>query len=98
MKRKSGYLHEVYSFLGRNIISIIDTGGPMQMSVTNNIENVIEEIEYKEQIDAKQYMIVYRDSDGTWDGWDEKKHDFISLNCKDVDDAVRKYISKQIEL
>lgn len=38
------------------------------MSVTNDIEAVVHDIEEEEQIHAKDMKIVYKDSEGVWDG------------------------------
>jgi hypothetical protein len=34
-------------------------------------------------------IIVYRDSDGRWDGWNNSTKDFIALNGKDSEDSIR---------
>ena len=80
---------------GRNIVSIIDLDLGNK-SVTNDIENVVEKISLSENINLDSYMIVYRDSEGKWDGWDSVTKDFIALSADTYDEAVRKYILKQI--
>lgn len=61
------------------LLAIVDKnlGG---MSVTNNIENVVDEIANVEQINPEDYQIVYRDSQGEWDGWNHKTQEFIFLS------------------
>nr|DAL85241.1 MAG TPA: hypothetical protein [Caudoviricetes sp.] len=52
---------------GRNIIIIedLDAGG---MSVTNNIEHVVPEAAERLGVNYCDAIIIYRDSDGTYDG------------------------------
>lgn len=63
------------------VISIIDLdqGG---VSVTNDIENVIAEIVYKENIDPIKYKIIYRDSAGFWDGYRFLEEEFVHIGVK----------------
>lgn len=70
----SNYTHEILD----NIIIIedLDLGN---LSVTNNIENVLEEIANKHQIDLNDHKIIYADSIGLWDGYDYKNRHFIPL-------------------
>lgn len=67
---KSDYTYEMQSHQGYAILVIedLDQGG---MSVTNNIENVVEEISLMEQvkITPDSHIIIYLDSDGLWTGW-----------------------------
>lgn len=72
------------------IISITDLNLG-NMSVTNNIENVVKAIGKREAIDMTQYMIVYCDSEGRWDGWDARTNQFVAFGAKSYDDAVNKY-------
>ena len=56
------------------IIYIIDEDKG-NMSVTNDMENVLRDIESAEGCQLRDYIIVYRDSDGRWDrvvGWPDK--------------------------
>ncbi len=91
---KSDFEHEVD--FARKIISIedLDMG---KMSVTNNIENIVDYISKADNIDPTQYMIVYRDSEGRWDGWDHGKHQFIHLGASTCDEAVEKYHGKMVK-
>ncbi len=47
------------------------------MSVTNDIENVVASISQKENIDPKGHLIIYMDSEGRWDGWDATREEFF---------------------
>lgn len=50
------------------------------MSVTNDIENVLEEIcSHHAGLKLTDCAVCYRDTDGRWDGWDTKTNDFISF-------------------
>lgn len=62
------------------VITIIDNNTGYE-SVTNDIKNVILDIERIEGIDAQEYKVIYRDSELTWDGWDTKEKQFILLNA-----------------
>jgi len=54
-----------------NRIKIVDLNSG-KASVTNDIENVLRKIEAWHQGSIAGYQIMYRDSDGYWDGieWD----------------------------
>ena len=56
---KSNYIYEVGDTLVK--ITDLDSGG---MSVTNNAENVLTEIQTKNDIKEKE--IIYKDSEGEW--------------------------------
>ena len=58
------------------------------VSVTNDIENVIAEICRLEKIDKEQFMIVYRDSSGQWDGFDTTTDEFVILGMDEWYDAI----------
>ena len=59
-------------------ITDLDLG---KKSVTNDIENVLRKIEYWHQGPIKGYRIMYRDSEGIWDGvhWDGNQATFLYL-------------------
>lgn len=73
---KSDYDYTIHT--EEKTLSIVDLDRG-NMSVTNDIENVVTEIAEFEQIDPAEYKIVYRDSQGCWDGWNHKKKSFIHL-------------------
>ena len=68
-----------YSISG-NVISIVDLNLGNR-SVTNDIENVLRKIEHYHQASIVPYNIIYRDSEGIWDGitWDGKRASFFAL-------------------
>jgi hypothetical protein len=64
-----------------------------RMSVTNCIEDVVEEISKTLNVDPVNWKIIYRDSDGIWDGWNHANYKFISLNEKSLTQAIIRYES-----
>jgi len=62
-----------------------------RMSVTNCIEDVINEIAENENINPSDYMIIYRDSTSWWDGWIHDKYEFVSLACGTPQAAFDKF-------
>ena len=92
---KPDYVYQVADFHGRNVIAIVDMNLG-NMSVTNGIEQVVEDIAREKQIEPHHYMIVYCDSEAVWDGWDPVTSEFIPLNTQTWEQAVDKYISLQL--
>lgn len=93
---KSTYTYQIIEAQGRNVISITDLDAGR--TVTNNIENVLAEIAKAEKIHVEDYMIVYRDTALIWDGYDAKAHTFIPLQKKTEDEAIRRYIERQLNI
>jgi len=77
MKRKSraDFAHKLGTINGFKVLLIVDLDMG-HMSVTNDIENVVDDIAFAENINPKDYLIAYRDSEGDWDGWDAKTNSF----------------------
>lgn len=73
------------------IIQDLDYG---RMSVTNDIENVVEFIRTNPEMPKPDInaLYIYMDSEGTWDGWDPENEAFVSLNAKDPQSAKEKII------
>lgn len=85
---KSDYTYKVTE----NIISIIDLdkGG---LSVTNDIENIIQDL--RNIIgDLSGYAIIYRDSMGIWDGIriEGETINFYSLNETEYEKATQRLL------
>lgn len=57
-------------------------------SLTNDIENVAEEISKNETLDLKEYKVIYRDSQGLWDGYNPFNNRFIILRIKGKMQAI----------
>jgi hypothetical protein len=81
LRVQSNYTYEVRKIRKHLFLCIEDLnkGGK---SVTNNIHNIVLEISRKHPLDQFEYLIIYHDSTGIWDGYDFAKHQFISLNQK----------------
>lgn len=56
----------VYKFIGK--VVVIDDLNDGGMSVTNDIENVIDEICIKENINDLNFVWIYKDNTGNYDG------------------------------
>lgn len=99
MKRvsKANFTYKVTEMIARQVI-VIEDQDLGSMSVTNDIENVILDIANIENINPTQYMIVYKDSDGIWDGFDATTGRFVALCSNSSLEAVKKYISNQLNL
>jgi hypothetical protein len=63
-----------------NTISITDTNLG-KLSVTNDIEAILRRIEYLYQGSVAAFKIMYRDSDGIWDGFGGTAKAHRSLPC-----------------
>ena len=60
--------------------------------MTNDVENVLRKIEHYHQGSTSGFKIMYRDSEGIWDGvrWDGDDGSFFSLGETDEDKAREK--------
>jgi NTP pyrophosphatase (non-canonical NTP hydrolase) len=67
------------------IIEDLNVGG---MSVTNNIQQVVNEICTQNNLVAEMCIIVYRDSINCWDGWDAESKRFYHTGGNSGDEAV----------
>lgn len=92
---RANYNYKLREFAGRNVLVIEDEniGG---MSVTNCIEEVVTDICTAEKIDPNSYMIVYKDSNDNWDGWNHRKKQFLHLGGETWPHAVETYINRQL--
>jgi len=74
------------------VIEDLNKGG---MSVTNNVENVVPYVHDLLDLDVENSIVIYRDSDGIYDGIDLKSTSFpfyfLGENnpIKSEDEAVR---------
>lgn len=87
---KSDYTYELKTHARKQVLMIMDLNLG-NMSVTNNIENVVDEICAKEAIKPGDYMIVYMDSHGYWDGYKSKDKSFVILRTLTYEEALTKY-------
>jgi hypothetical protein len=88
MKARADYIYHVDATDKPHVLVIedINTGSA---SVTNDIENVVADIAERSGLLVDKLPIIYRDSEGVFDGWDVTKGEFIKLNCSLDDDAVK---------
>jgi|SRR5688572_2570636 len=65
-------------------------------SLTNDMENVILDIEREEHKNLIDHPICYRDSEGIWDAikWDGNAADFIFLGAVDSEEAKELLMEK----
>lgn len=82
---KSDFTYKIFS--DERVISIVDLDKG-NMSVTNNIENVVKEIADEANVRISHFKIIYRDSSGIWDGYDPRNDKFIPLDEKHEMDAL----------
>jgi hypothetical protein len=89
---KSDFDFEIVKMQGRYILKIVDLDLG-RMSVTNDIENVVEYIFRKTpDVDPAGFLIIYQDSEHRWDGWDAKDRQFVALDEQTFEEAVTRYI------
>lgn len=89
---KATYNYTVVDKSFGKVLLIRDTNGPM--SITNDIENVIEEICSRHNINPVDHHIIYRDSQGTWDAFTFSTKQFVLLQTSDLEKALAKYSSQ----
>lgn len=89
---KADFTHELTQYNGFDVIRIedLDLGN---ISVTNDIESVVADIAIMEKIDPKKYIVIYKDSDGFFDGWDPVNERFLAIRKTSFSAAVRDFIS-----
>ncbi len=83
---RSNYDYAFKTYKGRNFLVIEDLNRGA-MSVTNNMETVVDECFNDKKLEPHQVYIIYQDSDGMWDGWDAAKQDFVVLHQHTEEDA-----------
>jgi len=83
-----------YSISG-NAISIVDLNLGNR-SVTNDIEYVLHRIEHFHQAPITGFHIMYRDSEGIWDGiaWDGQHASFFALRESEEGRAREKRLAR----
>lgn len=89
-KSWASYYYKTGLFEGKPYISIIDNDGIK--SVTNDIENVVADICKAEGIEAEDHIVVYRDSEGNWDGWRTVSETFIVFSASSEEEALKLFI------
>jgi len=71
----------------KGVLVVQDVGSGRDLTVTNDIENVVAEALSDMPFDKRPEVCVYQDSEGNWDGWDLTKEEFIFLSAQDVESA-----------
>ncbi len=82
------YLIQQFKDTGFIVIEDLNRG---RMSVTNNIEEVVDEICTKENINPVEHLIIYKDSDGRWDGFEFATGQFVMLGADSRLKAIQSY-------
>ena len=84
-----------YSIRG-NVISIVDLDQGNR-SVTNDVESVLRKIEHFHQAPIVGFRIMYRDSEGIWDGiaWDGQHARFFPLRETEEGRARTKLLDRK---
>ncbi len=96
--RRADYTYEVGKYKNKVDVITIKDLNLGSTSVTNDIENVVSDISRLEKLKAEDYMIVFKDSTGHWDGWDSSKQQFVLLGMDNWYDAIELWISRKTEL
>ncbi len=81
---------------------IEDRGEVGRLSVTNDMEDVLKKIKDEVGDEIHKLKVIYKDSEGIWDGVRFKRADdenlvltdFVILNEKDLEKAVMVYLEK----
>jgi hypothetical protein len=75
-----------------DILAIEDLGG--MKSVTNDIENILSDIAKYSLVNLSEYRIIYKDSQGVWDGITLKngRVSFFPINETDYKKAKEKLL------
>jgi hypothetical protein len=93
MKNRADYTYKIdgYSLA----IEDLNLGN---MSVTNDIENVLATIAKKENLSLSDYQIMYCDSEGIWDGvdYDNGKVSFFPISENEYEKAREKLRIKAV--
>lgn len=90
------YSYTIHNLTDIKVIVIVDNNNPGAKSVTNWIEGIVDQICAMNDISPEDHMIVYQDTNGIWDGWDQFKEQFVDLSCDNWQDAVVKFMSYKI--
>lgn len=97
--KRAKFTHKLTTQGSRLCLVITDLRLPTDtcLSVTQDIERVVEQIETTERIHAENFIIIYRDTQGVWDGWNAHTQKFVLLAAPDWPAAVVKYIQEALQ-
>jgi len=96
--KRADYIHSLEKYRNRIDCIVIEDLNLGSVSVTNDIENVINDISAIEKVNAQQYLVVYKDSTGLWDGYNTISNEFVGLAEDTWWDAVALWIARKTEL
>ena len=96
--KRADYDYQLTKYNNKIDVLAIEDLNLGNVSVTNDIENVVADISRLEKLKAEDYMIVFKDSTGHWDGWDSSKQQFVLLGMDNWYDAIELWISRKTEL
>lgn len=88
---KSQYSYKVHE----GVVSIVDEEG--RVSVTNNIEEVIQDICWENEIDPLNYVWVCMDSYGVWAGYEPEFDNFYRIGAVGIDELDTVLSSNQVK-
>lgn len=94
LARRSSFTFNLTERSGIKFIVIVDNN--VGVSVTNNIENIIQYISEEENIDISEFVIIYKDSEGVWDGFNPITQDFIVISAESEEDAIENFTSNRV--
>lgn len=93
---RANFSYKIKKFNNINFIVIVDLDRG-ECSVTNDIRAVIESIASIEDIVLSDYHVVYRDSQGIWDGYNTDDNTFIAIQMWDEKRALEIYCQKLLK-
>jgi len=85
---RCSFTYTVRKANNKNVLCLEDRG--TGMSLTNGMEDVIEELQASFKRSSKPFpsLVIYKDTEGMWDGWNVKKEEFIGLQYKRLEKAL----------
>lgn len=78
---RANFLYRIGTFENCKVLLLWDKNEG-NTCLTNEIENVVADIAIHETIDPKEYLIIYRDSEARWDGWDPASGEFYVVGAE----------------
>ena len=73
---------------------MIEDADKDSMTVTNDIDFVVGQIAKKENVNPVEHTIIYKDSEGNWDGYIYSTRQFFPLREKHWLKAAIKYVNE----
>lgn len=88
------YNYKIENFSGRDVLVLEDNDTGIA-SLEDNLEKIVPQIIKNNDL-SDNMMIVYRDGQCVWNGYEFKTDTFVSLNRQSWKSAVDKYIKIQL--